>query len=65
VKPQIAKLITEPEVADFISVSSRTIRRYRKQGILPFYQIGKKVVRYDKDQCVQALNEFRVGKDPK
>jgi excisionase family DNA binding protein len=54
------KLLTEKQMAEALSVSTRTTRRLRKQRILPFYQIGKGLVRYDKRQCVEALEHFKV-----
>jgi len=56
----ISKLDKEAEIAKFISVTKRTMRRYRKQGLVPFYRVGG-IIRYDRDQVVRALNKFRVG----
>ena len=54
------KLLTEKQMAEALSVSTRTARRLRKQRILPFYKLGRGLVRYDKSQCVEALEHFRV-----
>jgi hypothetical protein len=47
-------------MAALMSVTKRTMRRYRVKGIVPFYRIAG-IIRYDRDQVVRALNKFRVG----
>ncbi len=54
------KLLTEKQLANAIGVSLRTARRLRAQKILPFYKLGKSLIRYDQNQCVKALDKYRV-----
>ena len=58
--PALQKLEKETEMAALMSVTKRTMRRYRVKGIIPFYRIAG-IIRYDRDQVVRALNKFRVG----
>jgi hypothetical protein len=55
------KLLTEKQLAEAIAVSPRTARRLRTQRVLPFYKFGKGLIRYDQDQCLKALNQYRVA----
>lgn len=55
------KLLTEKQLAEAIAVSPRTARRLRAQKILPFYKLGKGLIRYDQSQCVKALGQYRVS----
>jgi hypothetical protein len=55
------KLLTERQLAEAIAVSPRTARRLRARKILPFYRLGKGLIRYDQGQCVKALNSYRVA----
>lgn len=55
------KLLTERQLAEAIAVSPRTARRLRAQKILPFYRLGKGLIRYDQNQCAKALNSYRVA----
>jgi hypothetical protein len=55
------KLLTERQLAEAIAVSPRTARRLRTQKLLPFYKLGKGLVRYDLDQCRKALDQYRVA----
>jgi hypothetical protein len=54
------KLLTEKQLAEAIGVSPRTARRLRVQKILPHYRLGKGLIRYDQNQCLKALNSYRV-----
>jgi Helix-turn-helix domain len=55
------KLMTEKQLAEAIAVSPRTARRLRAQKILPFYKLGKGLIRYDQSQCLKALGKYRVS----
>jgi excisionase family DNA binding protein len=55
------KLFTEKQLAEVLAVSPRTARRLRAQKILPFYKLGRGLIRYDQSQCVKALGQYRVS----
>jgi len=60
-EPLPLKLLTEKQLAEAIAVSPRTARRLRAQKILPFYKLGKGLIRYDQSQCLKALAKYRVS----
>ncbi|MDR1319445.1 MAG: helix-turn-helix domain-containing protein [Treponema sp.] len=43
------KIFSKPEAADFLKVSAVTVDRQRKKGILPYHQIGDRVIFTEKD----------------
>ena len=55
-----SKLLKERELAKWLSVSPRTIRRLRSCQIIPFYRIGRGLIRYNREQCQEALDQYRV-----
>ena len=55
------KLLTEKQLAEALAVSPRTARRLRAEKVLPFYKLGKGLIRYDQSQCVKALGQYRVS----
>jgi hypothetical protein len=57
---QKIKLLKESELAKWLSVSARTIRRLRSCQIFPFYRIGHGLIRYNREQCQEALDQYRV-----
>ena len=57
------KFITEKELADTLKVSVPKLRldRVKRLG-LPFYKIGKRLVRYDMDQIMKVLEDNQITK---
>jgi excisionase family DNA binding protein len=45
----------KPEIAEYFSVTQRTIEDWMKAGILPYWKIGRSV-RFDLGQIQTALN---------
>jgi len=54
------KLLTERQLAEFLAVSPRTARRLRTQKILPFYKLGRGIIRFDQALCLKALDNYRI-----
>jgi excisionase family DNA binding protein len=54
------KLIKENELAIMLSVSKRTVRRLRNSRVIPFYKLGRGIIRYCPEQCHSALEHYRV-----
>lgn len=48
------KPFTEPEAAEYLSVSPQTLKRWREKGKIPFIKIGASI-RYDLDEVIKAL----------
>jgi len=59
----VMKFITEKELADTLKVSVPKLRldRVKRRG-LPFYKIGKRLVRYDMDQIMKVLEDNQITK---
>ena len=60
-KPPTLKLLTEMQLAEVLAASPRPARRPRAQKILPFYKLSRGLIRHDQNQCVKALNQYRVN----
>jgi len=41
------KLLTEAQLADYLSVCRITVKRYREQLGMPFLMLGSRMFRYD------------------
>ena len=51
------KQISTRELADFLGVSTRTIHSWKTQGRIPFWKIGKQLVRYELSAVERALSK--------
>ena len=54
-------LLTRQEVAKLFNVKSQTIYRWTRDGKLPFYKVGYKIVRYKQEDVNKLLNEKNIG----
>jgi excisionase family DNA binding protein len=52
-------LIGSRELADYLRVSTRTIAAYREKGLIPFWKVNARLIRYD-----LAAVEAALGKPP-
>jgi len=50
-------LITAEEAADLLGVSRQTIYSWARKGVVPFYRVGKRLIKFDKDEL---FNSFKV-----
>ena len=57
----LPKLFTEREAAELLGLSSATLQRERKRGVIEFTRIGKRKIRYTEDQ-LRAYIENRASK---
>ena len=48
-------LLDEKDLAEQLQVTTRTIRNYRQEGLIPFIRIGKRTLRYDLADVVAFL----------
>jgi DNA-binding transcriptional MerR regulator len=48
-------LLDEKDLALELKVTTRTIRNYRQEGLIPFIRIGKRTLRYDLADVVAFL----------
>jgi hypothetical protein len=54
------KLLKEKDLADFLSVSPRTVRRMRNKRLLPFFKLASGLIRFCPKQCERALSQGEV-----
>jgi excisionase family DNA binding protein len=47
-----------PDLAERLNVSTRTIERWRNEGLIPFKKIGRRVVLHRLDEVLKALDAF-------
>lgn len=53
------ELLTNQELSQLLSVTTRTLQTYRDKGMIEFIQIGRKVY-YSNDAVETFLNNHRV-----
>lgn len=46
---------TIPQIAEYLGVDARTVRRYISEGVLPAYRVGPKVLRVDLNEVETLL----------
>ena len=52
--PTTPALVSPPEAAKYLGISSRTLRERSKDGLIPVVKIGKRCPRYS----LRALDQF-------
>lgn len=57
---QNEQYITDSELAEKLKLSKRTLSEYRCNGILPYYQIGKKIL-YKESDIEELLAKNRIN----
>ena len=55
-------LLTEPELADMLKTSQRSIRKARQSGALPYIRLGR-LVRYRLNDVVEFLEAATVANE--
>ena len=55
------RLLTEREVADYLAISPETLRRLRYAGEIPYVPLGRRLVRYRREDLDRWLNERTVA----
>ncbi len=50
--------MTTNQIAEYLSVSTRTIANWRESGRIPFLQISRNVIRYNINQVQDALRKL-------
>ena len=55
-------LLTEPELADMLKTSQRSVRKARQSGALPYVRFGR-LVRYRLDDVVEFLEAATVANE--
>ena len=50
-------LLDEKDLAFELKVTTRTVRNYRQEGLLPYIRIGKRTLRYDLTDVINFLKK--------
>ena len=54
--PMSDKLVKKAEVAEFFSVSVRTVDNWITRRVIPFIRVTPKTIRFDLDEVRNAIN---------
>ena len=60
IEEQPAERIDTAELARAVSRSTRSIERWREQGLIPFYRLNSRTYLYDLREVLQSLERFAV-----
>jgi len=60
VADETAEIISRKEAAQLLSVSTRTLLDWTKQGIVPAYRISSRV-RYRKSEVIDSMNKMKTA----
>jgi len=50
-------LLTKPEVAERLQVTLRTVDSWMAEGVIPFIRIGRKAIRFDWNEVMEAIKQ--------
>jgi len=56
-QPEQSGLLTKPEAAIFLRVTTRGLEKWMAQRTVPFFRIGKKTVRFKRSDLESHLEE--------
>jgi hypothetical protein len=51
-----AVLVPEKQISAELNISTKTLRKYRHQNILPYHKLGKRIL-YDRNELLQRLTD--------
>ena len=63
-EPEVSRkngLVKGPDICRMLKISSRTLRKYRESGLIPFFKVNSRVYRYDEVAVREALEHLRVN----
>jgi excisionase family DNA binding protein len=56
------RYLDKKDTAALLGVTTRTVDSWMRKGVLPYFRIGGKLVRFAADDIAARLNErFRIG----
>jgi excisionase family DNA binding protein len=64
-KPQVSateqdRLLTEPEVCEYLRIRPRQLYTWRMEGMIPYFKIGK-ALRFRKSDIDATLEKLRIA----
>ena len=63
--PDKTSWLTKKEIAGRYNLSERQIDYLREKGILPYYVVPSRCIRFDPIECDQAMKKFRRNGESK
>jgi excisionase family DNA binding protein len=64
----MSELVTAEEAARLLGVKRQTVYLWAQQGLVPFYRMGKRLIKFDKDEllsCFKVERSVTVPSSPK
>lgn len=55
------RLLTKEDVAGLFQVTTRAVDNWMKEGVLPYFKIGRRTVRFNMADVKQAIASRRVS----
>ena len=60
-QPTREKLISAPTAAKILTVQTPTMYRLAEQGLIPFYRIGRRTIRFKESELLAYIESNRVA----
>ena len=64
----MSELVTAEEAARLLGVKRQTVYLWVRQGLIPFFRVGKRLIKFDKDEllsCFKVERSVTVPSSPK
>ena len=58
------QILSQRELADYLGLCERSVRKLERNGVLPFIKLGKRTV-YRMDSVLEALKKLEEQSTPK
>lgn len=60
----MSELVTAEEAARLLGVKRQTVYLWVRQGLIPFYRVGKRLIKFDKDELLSCFKVERSVTNP-
>ena len=57
---QEATMLRTAPLAEKIGISTRTVERWRRDGLIPFFKVSRRVIIYNLPEVLRALEAFKM-----
>ena len=57
----MAKLVSAKELADYLKVHVKTVRKWARAGIIPVIKLSKRCLRFDLAECERIIKGLTVN----
>ena len=64
----MSELVTAEEAARLLGVKRQTVYLWVRQGLIPFFRVGKRLIKFDKDEllsCFKVERSMTAPSSPK